>query len=125
MIKSAEDPAANDKGPFFKDADGKAVRTLADLTTGADGVLKLPKIFADDQTGTFLLRLTTAGGASVTIELKVVAPERTVRVARAHRFSVRLTRGTAPTAPPLRHRSAKGRCYVFSSRGSIATVPPP
>ncbi|MFC4613060.1 lytic murein transglycosylase [Streptomyces maoxianensis] len=70
---AVNDPAVNDKGPYFKDADGKTVRTLTELKTDADGVLKLPKIYADDQTGTFLLRLTTPGGASVVIELKVAA----------------------------------------------------
>lgn len=78
MITAADSPAdkpvVNDKGPYFKDADGKTVRTLTELKTDADGVLKLPKIYADDATGTFLLRLTTAGGATVTIELKVAAP---------------------------------------------------
>ncbi|MFF3321747.1 lytic transglycosylase [Streptomyces sp. NPDC002889] len=76
MITSAETPATNDKGPYFKDADGNPVRTLTELRTDADGVLKLPKIFADSTEGTFLLRLTTAGGASVDIELKV-APQAT------------------------------------------------
>ncbi|MFD9220747.1 lytic murein transglycosylase [Streptomyces sp. NPDC060064] len=70
----ADKPVVNDKGPYFKDADGKTVRTLTELKTDANGVLKLPKIYADDATGTFLLRLTTAGGATVTIELKVAAP---------------------------------------------------
>ncbi|MGW0556399.1 lytic murein transglycosylase [Streptomyces sp. NPDC002926] len=74
MITAADNPAVNDKGPYFKDADGKTVRTLTELKTDANGVLKLPKIYADDATGTFLLRLTTAGGATVTIELKVAVP---------------------------------------------------
>jgi len=80
LIKSADDATENDKGPYFKDpdstagdADNKPVRTLTGLTTDADGVLKLPKLYADDTTGTFLLRVTTAGGATVTLELKVVA----------------------------------------------------
>ncbi|WP_030380652.1 MULTISPECIES: lytic transglycosylase domain-containing protein [unclassified Streptomyces] len=78
LIKSADDATENDKGPYFKDpdstaddADKKPVRTLTGLTTDADGVLKLPKLYADDTTGTFLLRVTTAGGATVTLELKV------------------------------------------------------
>jgi hypothetical protein len=79
MITSSEGPvqgpAANDKGPYFKDAEGKPVRTLTELKTDADGVLTLPKIFADDTRGTFLLRLTLEGGATVTIELEVVAPD--------------------------------------------------
>ncbi|WP_369270377.1 lytic transglycosylase domain-containing protein [Streptomyces sp. R11] len=75
LIKSADDPAENDKGPYFKDADGKAVRTLTGLTTDAKGLLKLPKLYADDITGTFLLRINTAGGATLTVELKVAAAE--------------------------------------------------
>ncbi|MFG2646338.1 lytic transglycosylase domain-containing protein [Streptomyces sp. NPDC048436] len=74
MIKSAGDATANDKGPYFKDADGKPVRTLKTLKTDANGVLKLPKMYADDTAGTFLLRVTTAGGATLTVELKVAAP---------------------------------------------------
>lgn len=75
LIKSADNPTENDKGPYFKDADGKPVRTLEDLTTGKDGLLKLPKLYADDTTGTFLLRITTTGGATLTVELKVAAAE--------------------------------------------------
>ncbi|MFF6979253.1 lytic transglycosylase domain-containing protein [Streptomyces sp. NPDC008343] len=75
LIKSADDPVENDKGPYFKDADGKAVRTLTGLTTDAKGLLKLPKLYADDTTGTFLLRINTAGGATLTVELKVAAAE--------------------------------------------------
>ncbi|MBC2905836.1 lytic transglycosylase domain-containing protein [Streptomyces cupreus] len=75
LIKSADDPTENDKGPYFKDAEGKAVRTLTGLETDADGLLKLPKLYADDTTGTFLLRINTAGGATLTIELTVAAAE--------------------------------------------------
>ncbi|MEV3991759.1 lytic transglycosylase domain-containing protein [Streptomyces sp. NPDC049837] len=71
MIKAADDATVNDKGPFFKDEQGNPVRTLETLKTDANGMLTLPKIFADGQTGTFLLRLTTTGGATLTIELKV------------------------------------------------------
>ncbi|MGW0783042.1 lytic transglycosylase domain-containing protein [Streptomyces sp. NPDC002913] len=73
MITDAETPAENDKGPYFKDANGDPVRTL-DLETGPDGLLTLPAIFADTAEGTFKLRLTTASGATLTIELKVEAP---------------------------------------------------
>ncbi|MFD1657415.1 lytic transglycosylase domain-containing protein [Streptomyces caeni] len=76
LVETADDPAENDKGPYFKDADGKTVRTLTGLTTDADGLLKLPKLYADDTTGTFLLRVTTAGGATLTVEL-TVAPATT------------------------------------------------
>ncbi len=71
LVTSADDPTENDKGPFFKDADGKAVRTLTGLRTDADGRLTLPKLYADDAAGTFLLRLTTAGGGTLTVELTV------------------------------------------------------
>ncbi|TPM76648.1 lytic transglycosylase, partial [Mesorhizobium sp. B2-3-3] len=72
MITDAGTPAENDKGPYFEDAAGDPVRTL-NLTTGADGVLELPEIYADDTEGTYTLRLTTASGATVTVELKVEA----------------------------------------------------
>ncbi|MGW6057507.1 lytic murein transglycosylase [Streptomyces sp. NPDC055189] len=74
MVKSATDATANDKGPYFKDADGKPVRTLKALKTDANGLLKLPKMYADDAAGTYVLRITTAGGATLTVELKVAAP---------------------------------------------------
>ncbi|MGW3656733.1 lytic transglycosylase domain-containing protein [Streptomyces sp. NPDC005151] len=74
MITDGDAPVENDKGPYFKDADGNTVRTLTDLKTGADGTLTLPKIYADDTTGTYRLRLTTEGGATVVIELDVEAP---------------------------------------------------
>ncbi|WP_026178383.1 lytic transglycosylase domain-containing protein [Streptomyces hokutonensis] len=73
LIKAADDATENDKGPYFKDADGKTVRTLTGLATDADGLLKLPKLYADDTTGTFLLRITTTGGATLTVELTVAA----------------------------------------------------
>ena len=75
LITSADDATANDKGPYFKDADGKTVRTLTGLKTDAKGLLKLPKLYADDTTGNFLLRITTAGGATLTVELAVAAAE--------------------------------------------------
>ncbi|MFJ7333870.1 lytic murein transglycosylase [Streptomyces sp. NPDC101116] len=75
LIKSADDPTVTDKGPYFKAADGKTLRTLTGLKTDAKGLLKLPKLYADDTTGTFLLRITTAGGATLTVELTVAAAE--------------------------------------------------
>ncbi|MFF8963435.1 lytic transglycosylase domain-containing protein [Streptomyces globisporus] len=77
MVKDPLGVIDNDKGPYFKDAKGKPVRTLTTLTTDADGQLRLPEIFADDDEGTYLLRLTTEGGASVVIKLTVEAPEET------------------------------------------------
>jgi membrane-bound lytic murein transglycosylase B len=75
LIKSTLDPTENDKGPYFKDADGKTVRTLTDLKTDAKGLLTLPKLYADDNTGTYLLRITTAGGATLDIQLTVAAAD--------------------------------------------------
>ncbi|MEU7580554.1 lytic transglycosylase [Streptomyces sp. NPDC041068] len=75
MIKSATDATEGDKGPYFKDADGKPVRTLKGLKTDANGVLKLPKMYADDAAGTYLLRIATVGGGTLTVELKVTAAE--------------------------------------------------
>ncbi|NKQ26905.1 lytic transglycosylase domain-containing protein [Streptomyces galbus] len=74
LLASADATAAADKGPYFKDASGKPVRTLTGLETDADGVLKLPELYADDTTGTFVLRVTTTGGATLTVELTVTAP---------------------------------------------------
>ncbi|MEU0006222.1 lytic transglycosylase domain-containing protein [Streptomyces sp. NPDC006314] len=73
LIKSATDATENDKGPYFKDADGKPLRTLTGLRTDDRGLLTLPKLYADDTPGTFLLRITTTGGATLTVELKVAA----------------------------------------------------
>ncbi|CUW27783.1 lytic transglycosylase domain-containing protein [Streptomyces reticuli] len=73
LVTSATDATENDKGPYFKSADGKPVRTLTGLRTDAKGVLTLPKLYADDTAGTFLLRITTTGGATLTVELKVAA----------------------------------------------------
>ncbi|MER5504398.1 lytic transglycosylase domain-containing protein [Streptomyces sp. NPDC002766] len=75
LIKSKDDATENDKGPYFKDADGKTVRTLTGLKTDADGKLQLPKMYADDTTGTFVLRITTAGGATLDVQLTVAAAD--------------------------------------------------
>ncbi|WKX69757.1 lytic transglycosylase domain-containing protein [Streptomyces sp. XD-27] len=75
MITSdSADPLPNDRGPFFKDAKGQPVRTLTELKTDAEGRLTLPKIFADDQTGVFQLRLSTPEGTSLIVTLVVTAP---------------------------------------------------
>ncbi|MFJ9640532.1 lytic transglycosylase domain-containing protein [Streptomyces sp. NPDC101178] len=76
MVKDSLGLIDNDKGPYFKDAAGKPLRTL-ELTTDADGLLQLPEVFADENPGTYKLRLTTEGGGSVVIELTVQAPEET------------------------------------------------
>ncbi|MYW66394.1 transglycosylase SLT domain-containing protein [Streptomyces sp. SID8379] len=73
LIKAKDDATEATTGPYFKDADGKTIRTLKDLKTDKDGLLELPKLYADDATGTFLLRVTTTGGATLDVELKVTA----------------------------------------------------
>ncbi|MFI8345951.1 lytic murein transglycosylase [Streptomyces sp. NPDC085596] len=75
LVKSADDPAENIAGPYFKDANGQPVRTLTGLTTDAKGTLTLPKLYADLFSGTYLLRVTTPGGGAVIVELKVAAGE--------------------------------------------------
>ncbi|MEU6099666.1 lytic transglycosylase domain-containing protein [Streptomyces flaveolus] len=75
LVRSAADPSENDKGPYFKNADGKTVRTLGGLTTDAKGLLTLPKLYADDTAGTFVLRLTTTGGATLDVQLTVAKAE--------------------------------------------------
>ncbi|MFD9908820.1 lytic transglycosylase domain-containing protein [Streptomyces sp. NPDC059063] len=77
MIKSADKPTVNDKGPYFKDAAGKPVRILKGLKTDANGKLLLPKMYADDAAGTYLLRVVTDGGATLTVKLEVKAPTST------------------------------------------------
>jgi hypothetical protein len=72
--KATDKPTENDKGPYFKDALGKPIRTLTTLKTDANGQLVLPTIYTDDHAGTFLLRLTTADGTGLTIELTVTEP---------------------------------------------------
>ncbi|MFI1026667.1 lytic transglycosylase domain-containing protein [Streptomyces sp. NPDC020951] len=73
LLNSAGDTSAGDSGPYFKDAaTGNAVRTL-NLQTDANGLLQLPQLYADDNAGTYVLRITTTGGATLTVELTVTA----------------------------------------------------
>ncbi|MEE1801675.1 lytic murein transglycosylase [Streptomyces sp. NPDC101062] len=71
FVTSATDDTVPADSPYFKDADGNPLRTLTELKTDANGVLQLPKIFAGDTAGTFLLRIGTEGGATLTVELTV------------------------------------------------------
>ncbi|MFD7895988.1 lytic transglycosylase domain-containing protein [Streptomyces sp. NPDC059743] len=74
VITSADDATTPAAGPYFKDdVDGSPLRSLKGLTTNADGVLQLPKIYADDTTGTFVLRLVTENGVKLDITLTVAA----------------------------------------------------
>ncbi|MFI9002460.1 lytic murein transglycosylase [Streptomyces sp. NPDC053541] len=74
FVTSDTDPKPATDGPFFKAADGTAVRTLTGLKTGADGTLTLPDVYAGEVTGTFTLRLTAPGGGTVTVTFTVTAP---------------------------------------------------
>ncbi|WP_197370082.1 lytic transglycosylase domain-containing protein, partial [Streptomyces clavuligerus] len=67
-------------GPYFKDVDGKPLRTLA-LVTDAKGALVLPKIYTDGEIGTFDLRITaTTGGGTVSVPLTVTEEITTIPV---------------------------------------------
>ncbi|WP_299536302.1 lytic transglycosylase domain-containing protein [uncultured Streptomyces sp.] len=68
-------PVTDDKGPYFEDADGEAVRTLSGLVTDQDGLLTLPVLHAGTAPGTYRLSLVAAGGGTVVVELTVEAPE--------------------------------------------------
>ncbi|WP_405936270.1 lytic murein transglycosylase [Streptomyces sp. NBC_00726] len=70
MITDGDAPAVNDEGPYCTDDAGDPVRTI-ELTTAPDGSLKLPTFYADGPAGTYKLRLTTEGGATLTIDLTV------------------------------------------------------
>ncbi|UNZ19974.1 lytic transglycosylase domain-containing protein [Streptomyces sp. 891-h] len=60
-----------DKGPYFKDAKGNPVRSLAGLETDSRGIVKLPDLFADDQPGTYTLTLKADGGATLEVTLTI------------------------------------------------------
>ncbi|MFD9718334.1 lytic transglycosylase domain-containing protein [Streptomyces sp. NPDC059076] len=108
MIKPADGATAveNDKGPYFKGADGKPLRTLSDLTTDAEGRLTLPKVFADESTGTFLLRLAAAGGVSITIELEVAPAPSPSPTQSAPSPSPSSPASSAPSSSPSTRASA-------------------
>ncbi|WP_425835150.1 lytic transglycosylase domain-containing protein [Streptomyces fractus] len=73
LVKSKDDTTEADKGPYFKDAAGKTIHTLKGLKADAAGNLTLPKLYADDTTGTFWLHVVTTGGATTDVELTVTA----------------------------------------------------
>ncbi|WP_031081834.1 lytic murein transglycosylase [Streptomyces sp. NRRL WC-3549] len=73
LVTGGDTPVENDEGPYFKGGNGQALRTLTGLRTGADGVLELPALYADDTEGTYTLLLTTESGATLTVALTVKA----------------------------------------------------
>ncbi|GAA2723144.1 MULTISPECIES: lytic transglycosylase domain-containing protein [Streptomyces] len=73
FLTSKDNAAENTLGPYFTDASGKAVRTLVLPPPGTDGVIALPAIHADGHPGTYVLRLATADGVVLDVELTVTA----------------------------------------------------
>ncbi|MFF2191989.1 hypothetical protein [Streptomyces sp. NPDC058157] len=65
------------KGPFFKGAaEGQKLFSLELPKTGADGKTDLPELLTTDvPAGTYHLRLTTADGAELVLDLTVTAPK--------------------------------------------------
>ncbi|MEU4210273.1 lytic transglycosylase domain-containing protein [Streptomyces sp. NPDC026206] len=73
-VLDADGKTAAKTGPYFKDTEGKPLRTLALPKTDKDGLVTLPELFTDERTGTFVLQLATADGKTLTLELTVAAP---------------------------------------------------
>ncbi|MCF3181050.1 lytic transglycosylase domain-containing protein [Streptomyces polychromogenes] len=65
------------KGPFFKGgADGQKLFSVELPKTGADGKTLLPELLTTDApAGTYHLRLTTADGAELIVDVTVTAPK--------------------------------------------------
>ncbi|MGW1076229.1 transglycosylase SLT domain-containing protein [Streptomyces sp. NPDC002537] len=78
-------------GPYFKKADGTKVRTIGLGRTDEKGLITLPSVFTDENTGGYTLRVTTAEGKELLIHLMVVVPDRTPTTPSAT--------PTVPTAP--------------------------
>ncbi|MCC3772213.1 lytic transglycosylase domain-containing protein [Streptomyces sp. UNOC14_S4] len=62
-------------GPYFKDATGAKVHTIALGQTDDKGLVALPKLFTDAKVGSFMLRITTADGKKLLLPLRVEQPE--------------------------------------------------
>ncbi|WP_199551576.1 lytic transglycosylase [Streptomyces sp. N35] len=60
-----------DDGPYFMDDAGQPVRTVLLSPTSGEGLATLADLFAGDTAGSYLLRLTAPGGASVDVPLTV------------------------------------------------------
>ncbi|MGO4459836.1 lytic transglycosylase domain-containing protein [Streptomyces sp. M-16] len=66
------------KGPYFAGKDGAKLFSLEPAKTGADGKLKLPELLTTDvPAGTYHLRLSTADGAELILDIKITAPSAT------------------------------------------------
>lgn len=64
-------------GPYFKDKNGKPIRTVDLGKTAGNGQVTLPELFADDLTGSFTIRIVSSDGQVLIVHLKVLAPEST------------------------------------------------
>ncbi|GAA0449392.1 lytic transglycosylase domain-containing protein [Streptomyces sp. NPDC046215] len=62
-------------GPYFKGKDGKPVRTLDLGTTDKEGNVTLPTLYADEHTGGYALRIVTANGTTLLLQLNVTGPQ--------------------------------------------------
>ncbi|MFI5807034.1 lytic murein transglycosylase [Streptomyces sp. NPDC051561] len=91
------------KGPYFKAADGTAVRTIGGLVTAADGTVKLPKLYADGTAGTYTLRIV-ADDIVLNVELTVTA---------------------APTTPPTTPPTTDPTTPPTTTPTAPATTPKP
>ncbi|MFB9461441.1 lytic transglycosylase domain-containing protein [Streptomyces cinereospinus] len=106
LVRSVLDPAENDTGPYFEDASGNAVRTLTGLETDANGLLKLPKLYADATAGSYTLRLTTEGGATLDVPLTVTAAETTTPATPTESATASATPTATASATPTESATA-------------------
>ncbi|MEU3756330.1 lytic murein transglycosylase [Streptomyces olivoreticuli] len=75
VISGKENPAENTVGPYFtRPGSVGPLRTLVLPAPGADGVITLPEVRADQTPGTYVLRLATPDGITLDIELTVTPP---------------------------------------------------
>ncbi|MFD3727055.1 lytic transglycosylase domain-containing protein [Streptomyces sp. NPDC058671] len=92
-------------GPYFKDGAGAPVRRLV-LKTDPSGLISLPALFAGDQAGEYVIRLTAPGGGSTEVKLTVTAPASTPEPTPDPTPSGTGTPATSPSATPSASPSA-------------------
>jgi membrane-bound lytic murein transglycosylase B len=66
---------APDGAPAFRAADNSLVTSVTGLVTAADGTLQLPTLVAGKTEGSYVIEITTAGGAKVDVTVQVAAPK--------------------------------------------------
>lgn len=92
-------------GPYFKDAQGKPVRTLDLARTGADGKLTLPELFTDKNTGAYALRVTAEDGSVLVVHLNV--EQAPTQEKNGKETGSPSTPATTPSATPSKKAAAK------------------